>query len=165
LTIVVIGIALLIFSFLPATQIMSLSGTVEPQEYRTAFYSITGDVYIDINVSHNGFINFYVLCYADAIELVTTVDIGTANPIVSISNITTFQGYLGLVPIGQYAFVVESVANITVGFEVDMIRVLPQWGIFFPGAILFVVGIGFTINEVFDGIFKTRKLVKKRSQC
>lgn len=145
---------------------MSLSGTVEPQEYRTAFYSITGDIYIDINVSHNGFINFYVLSYVDAVELIATLNIDTVNPILSIMNTTTFQGYLGLVSIDQYAFVVESVANITVGFEIDMIRVLPQWGIFIPGAILFVAGLGLTINEIFDRIVKTHvNRFKKKNQC
>jgi hypothetical protein len=135
---------------------MSLGGTAEPQEYRTAFYSITGNIYIDINVSHNGSINFYLLNYEDAVELVKTMSLDTANPVLSIMNVTIYQGYLGLIPTGLYAFVVETAMNITAGFDIDMIRVLPQWGIFLPGAILLIAGLGFTISEIILNALKTR---------
>jgi hypothetical protein len=155
ITLLGIGIALLIFSVLPATQIMSLGGTAEPQEYRTAFYTITGDIYIDINVSHNGSINFYLLNYEDAVELVKTMNLDTANPVLSIMNVTIYQNYLGLIPTGLYAFVVETAMNTTAGFDIDMIRVLPQWGIFLPGIIFLLPELGFTISKISHKVLKT----------
>ncbi|MBD3159103.1 MAG: hypothetical protein GF309_09980 [Candidatus Lokiarchaeota archaeon] len=158
-----IGISLIFLSVVAARFRMSVSGNVYPQEYRTRSYPVTGDATLSISTWGNGSINFYVLDFEDSLNFIKTRDIGDVEPVLSLLNVSLYQGFLGVMPTGLYCFVVEAAMNTTVSFDVDMERTMPQWGFFFPGMLSITTVTGISVCEIiYDYVSEDSKSLLKK---